>query len=433
MGTRCDACGFESAVADFFRRERGGLVGRSRDVCKGCDVATPDDADRAGVLATAAWASLAAAFAWVVSSTHDGMVDPFFGAMGFVLGGPASVLLHEGGHAGIAALLGAGVSSINLGRGPPVVQRRLGRTLLTIGRYPIGGVARFAWPIDSDVGRWRFAAAILAGPLINLGASALLFWLADALSQSRVDAFDIVAAFGWGLAVSQAGMGAFNLWPSRSKGSGPDSDGRQLLDTIFVRPSVEIDDADLAMAKAYIFGKMGHSVAALKAAQQAHSLRPDSAATLSSMMHCIAEVEGHEAAMSFYRRNADAYAAALVSEKDEDRTQAVWLKANLAWSALQAGNPDDLPFAERLSREAHEHDPSLPATLGTLGGVLGRIGDVAAGRDLLTMALRKAEPGDRAQFSAELARLEREAGEEALAEAYEHLREHIISTDSARA
>src|SRR5215207_1670017 len=101
-----------------------------------------------------------------------------------ILGLIVLIVIHELGHMLTAKALGVRVPEFGVGFGPPLVKRRIGKTVYSFRIILLGGFAKMAGMGDGAEGpdtfhakpAWRRALIILAGPAAN--AFAAIFILA---------------------------------------------------------------------------------------------------------------------------------------------------------------------------------------------------------------------------------------------------------------
>lgn len=101
------------------------------------------------------------------------------------------ILIHEGGHALLARLMGVRVEEFGFGFPPRLLSRRVGETVYSVNALPIGGFVRLTGEDDADADDPRSFAAQPRGQRALIIAGGILANLALA-----VVAFTLVAGFG---------------------------------------------------------------------------------------------------------------------------------------------------------------------------------------------------------------------------------------------
>lgn len=140
-------------------------------------------------------------------------------------------VLHEAGHAVVAAAVGWRVSRVQLGFGPKLGHPTIGGVPVEIRAFPIVGLVQVA-PDRVEGARWKNALIYAAGPGVEL--------LLAAVVASAVG-WDVITASSeqWGVVIAQslclaAILGAgFNLLPL-TLGSGQITDGMGILRSPFM-------------------------------------------------------------------------------------------------------------------------------------------------------------------------------------------------------
>src|SRR5215204_4073275 len=92
------------------------------------------------------------------------------------------IVIHELGHMLTAKALGVRVPEFGIGFGPPLVKKRIGKTVYSLRIILLGGFAKMAGMGDGTEGpdtyyakpAWRRALIILAGPVANMLAAVVI-------------------------------------------------------------------------------------------------------------------------------------------------------------------------------------------------------------------------------------------------------------------
>jgi regulator of sigma E protease len=99
-----------------------------------------------------------------------------------LIGLSALIVIHELGHMLTAKAMGVKVTEFGIGFGPPLLKKKLGKTLYSIRIILLGGFVKMAGMNDDEEGpdtypakaAWRRALIIFAGPFANLVAAVLI-------------------------------------------------------------------------------------------------------------------------------------------------------------------------------------------------------------------------------------------------------------------
>src|SRR5262245_3452545 len=149
-----------------------------------------------------------------------------------LLGVVPAVMIHEGGHALAAALVGFRVFKIQIGRGRSLWQRRVAGIELSLHEAPQSGWI-FAAPPTARFVRGRAAVFVLGGVALNLAVAAAFFlaWKRGLTSHvARLPLLLLFALFWCNL------FGLLNLLPLQARnplGRISGTDGRILLRVLF--------------------------------------------------------------------------------------------------------------------------------------------------------------------------------------------------------
>ena len=427
MNRRCDTCGFRSADASFFRRERGGLFGLPKTVCDGCVALQPPAHDKRAFRDWVIWRVV-----WLILLGFAAMNEPAeaAGLLAFMLAvwvsRPVATTVHEFGHALFAAIAGLQVTSVTVGSGPSLASFRWGVTRFELRAYTFtGGLTGFV-DLRARPARWRIAVAILGGPLANaiiLGLTIGLMVLQAGVEGSN----EIGAALLAGVAFSQGSALFISLMPLTYR-TGLVSDGKRLLGLLKAQPTQPDAKTD-AMTHSYRLMRAQRFGAAALAFQEIVNLCPDDPLGLGLLIHCISRAQGDAAAFDYYVEHRDRFDIAAENPDEATRVWLPWLHANVAWAAVKAGDPANRPLAEALARDAVLVFPDAPELKGTFGAVLVEKGETSEGLSLLRDAARGiTDPIDKADFCTFLAKGEHARGDTARAQDFEDLRQHILAS-----
>jgi regulator of sigma E protease len=100
-----------------------------------------------------------------------------------IVGLSALIVVHELGHMLVAKAMGVKVTEFGVGFGPPLLKKKIGKTLYSLRIILLGGFVKMAGMNDEEEGpesynskaAWRRALIIFAGPFANLLAAVLIF------------------------------------------------------------------------------------------------------------------------------------------------------------------------------------------------------------------------------------------------------------------
>jgi hypothetical protein len=420
MSLRCATCGYRSDDPDFFRGEKGGLLGRRWTVCDACSAYQPSRREKQVTIGLLVWPPI-----WLVMLLAFSRDDPGQ-ALGLgvlllsaALSLPMAIAIHEGGHALAAAAVGRRIVEVLIGRGPPMARLRIASATITLGRYVLAGGLMRSFAHDDARSRWRDAVVLVAGAGANALAAGLAFWAGSRLDDPG-EALGIVgSAMLLGIAFMNAGMGAMNILPWKVGGEGGlTSDGARLLQ--LSKPDTPLAADNRRLWRTICLNEMGRfaemetvAVGAIRGS----NLEP---VFVSQAMSAIAKLRGDGAAIDWYLAEGfDPDTMSLFSQA-EIKTLRVWLKASVAWHAMKTGRPDLSELVESFSRQAFEALPQLTAVSGTRGAVLDLRGDSQEGLELLLQAARAAASNEeKADFCDTLAAGLRRRGHEARADGFE--------------
>jgi hypothetical protein len=390
MRLRCSNCGHRSSDPDFFRREKGGVLGLRSTVCDACSPYQPTQREKRLTAGFLVWIPI-----WLVMVSAAGRDDPgqALGLGVLLLSGglslPLVIAIREGGHAFAGAAVGRQVVEVLIGRGPAAATFRIAGVKITLGRYILaGGVTRSFAPNDAR-SRWRDAVLLVAGPGANALAAALTFWAGSRLDGPGGTLGIVGSAVLLGIAFTNAGVAAVNLLPWKVGGQGGLlSDGARILQLAKPDTPLAADNRRLWRTIClYEMGRFAEMETAAVTAAPGSNLEP---MFVGQAMSAIAKLRGDGAAMDWYlAQGLDPDTMSPFAQGDL-KTMRAWLKAAIAWHALQTGRPELGELVESFSREAIEALPQMSAIRGTRGVVLDCRGDSEEGLEMVLHAARAA-------------------------------------------
>ncbi|MDB5430690.1 MAG: hypothetical protein JWP35_1806 [Caulobacter sp.] len=384
----CAACGYPSTNPEAFRHERVG-AGRTQPVCLAC--APPPPSLEKGMGRSLAMTLVLLAFgsaAWA-SDHPDGWNMLAALVLGLALGRPLTVLTHELGHAAVGRLVGARIDRIVLGATPVILSFRTGLTTWTIGLDVLfgGGGAVYRYFLDRTTpARWRVMAVTLGGGLANIIAGALVLAAAQE-PAGRPPTHPLLDIVLTGMALSQLGTAAINLWPfSRKPNTEKTSlhDGVSLVRTL--RHGVDAKAERLAAIALHTqaltrSGQVGEAAAYNHAAWL---VDPDNGDLCAAWLHYLALASGHAAVV-------EAAEALKLTDPGDPRYgdgSFAYVAANIAWSALSIGTRETVAMAKALSAAGYAARPSAAAVAGTQGALMVEQGEAPKGAALLRESVR---------------------------------------------
>ena len=432
---RCRRCGFRSADASFFRKERGGYLGFQETVCEACAPYEPSLYERritrALVVSFVVWSL--GIFLYARDDLGEaGLLFLMYGAS--IVSLPARMLVHELGHAFAARTVGREVYSVVIGRGPAVFSRRFGGTAFYVGWYAYAGGLTFFFDPQARVSRLRTALVVIAGPAANLVAGAL-FLVAAAHVGGDVAASDMgstvtlgqcASAVLAGIGISQLVTGIFNLIPRRFGDlESVTSDGAQLLRLLRRPTSSDADAASLSKLLG-LFGMQRFAEAAQYgfAAARGSQFEP---LFLQVGLAALSRCDGERAVIDCYHCHRKLIDDAIAGESELCRSMAPWLRASLAWAALKE-DEDSLQTQVAVVAEGEPTSPEPGALRAARGACLVRLGRVQEGIDLLVQGVRQcADAFDRADLCGFLATACIANGEVDRAATFADLTEHLTA------
>lgn len=233
MSYKCSNCSFKSNDKSFFRKERGGVWGRSKTVCEACTAYQPTLAEYRAfyyVIFNAATWSFIVLFHFRDMPNIGWCVAIMFATT--VLSTRYQTFIHEAGHAFAAHLTGQDIWRVDVGSGPLLRRVRLAGVNFDIRHYGYTGGETAYFSLKEPIPRATQMFIVAAGPLANLLTAALSFVAGYGISHLEIPGLVGTAIFsGFGLA--NLTMAFRSLWPRKSTGRGGlPSDGAQLLHTL---------------------------------------------------------------------------------------------------------------------------------------------------------------------------------------------------------
>jgi hypothetical protein len=432
---RCRSCGFRSADASFFRRERGGYLRLPETVCEACAPYEPSLYERritrALVVSFLVWS-----FGIVLYARDDlgeaGLLFLMYGAA--VVSLPARILVHELGHALAANAVGREVYRVVVGRGPTVFSRRFGGAAVHVGRYAYAGGLTFVFDPEARVSRLRTAVVVIGGPGANLVAGAIFLFGAahvggDVAARdigSAITLGECASAVLAGIGISQVATGIFNLIPRRfGDVESVASDGAQLL-RLLKRPTSSDTDA-ASLGKLFgLFGmqRFAEAVQYGLAGACGSQFEP---LFLQVALAALSRCEGERAVIDCYHRHRKLIDDAVAGDSELCRSVAPWLRASLAWAALKE-NDGSLEIQVAALAEAEPSSSEPGALRAARGACLVRVGRVQEGIDLLVQGVRQcADRFDRVDLCGFLSKSCLETGEAERGATYAELEDYLIA------
>ncbi len=420
MTQRCSHCGFRSTDAEFFRREKGGLLNRPQTICDACTSYKPTPYERRMGLRV-----LMAPLAFILGVSpllsHDIGVFAFMLIMALtsVPTLPLRILIHEAGHAFAARLVGQVVWQARIGSGPIRHRLKAGGVVFEIRAIPwTGGLVKFFGPAH-PAGRASQAFIIAAGPAANL----LTAIVALGLSNLCQGVGAIAAAFA-GFGIFSLIVGLYNLIPRRfGDNETVSSDGRQLLNLLKPRPTPDPMVRQVRRVAGYSY--MRQYAAALTAALEDWQASRYRFLLAALILHNLSRDQGDRAALGFFlMHEVELRVGEDVNAGDKESLAWVW--AYVAWSVLKL---DDAAFAELAARAAAaaiEALPDKPEIQATYNAWLVSVGRAEEGLSRLVRATREIDDTlDKAEFCDFLSRTLRQRGNPRRAATYDALQIHL--------
>ena len=429
MTQYCFTCGYRSANRDFFRRERGGLLGLRVTVCSGC---LPYRASRYEQRACFSFALLLLVgaiptFGWAAYLMGWPFAVVFLVAMASIL--VASTAIHELGHALAARIAGLHLISVTVGSGPLLTSLRHGDTVVELRRYLFaGGLTRIVDTRQTH-SPWRQVVSTLGGPVANAitcGAAIVAAFCVSKVAPPSIEPVALV--FFDGLAFWNGLTAIVNLVPS---GSGrPDRlprDGKRVLQLLLARQPAHDERLATVLYIARLLAAKRFSQAA-DTCSRAVDAFPDDATLLSLQLHCISRTRGDRASYEFFVSQRVMFERAAEAASPEPDAGVVYLCTNLAWDALTCGDPDDLAGGAQYAARAFAAQPDNPEIRAVQGLALIGVGQIEDGAAILDDAIRTiADSKNRGDVCAWRAKAARALGDNARADDFDRLGRHFIA------
>src|SRR5258706_5729874 len=304
------------------------------------------------------------------------------------------LVVHELGHASVAALLRFRIFSIRIGFGKQLFEtRRLG-FLLTLNTFPSIGLT-LATPRSKSWWRLQRWAFIFAGPATQLIflticyiASARSFYLGYSLPKIFTQ-FAPLESF----LVANLFLFLLSIYPRRIKHAlgTAYTDGYQLLRIPFSKKN-DFDAVKLVLPRleALEFMRNGEYSEAMKIYNAEFAKTPDD----NSLRHdmAIANLQNGE-----YEKSRELFMELLDSEELNKPVLHNILLNNIAWVSAVVGKKEWIEQADEFSNEAYNSAPNFALFIGTRGTVLVRLGKYKDGIILLKKAFKyQSNPDSRA-------------------------------------
>jgi ribosomal protein L40E len=414
---KCFYCGVESELVQAFFKGRKSFSRKIQTVCPTCWTKRRSVAFKRGLVIYGILAGVGLLlvvlfprlfFGWVILNSIS--IDIFLAL---------SLLPHELGHALIAKLMGFRVFYIVVGSGKKIGRKKLLGFNIEFRTVPLSG-ATITAPRDEKFFRLRYAAVLLAGPLINviLGVAA---WLLIQKGVLRVPIpplslenapLALFNLFGTGLVplhmivLANLLLVAINLWPRHIRtalGKIP-SDGLALV----TMPFLPRKKSEAILASYYLygvtdlFGNKDHA-AAQRYCEEGLKRFPENEHLLSLKgVNFLALRKFPEARECF---------AKLLERPAQDPMSRLVLLNNLAYANHLIGGAELLKEADHHSKYAMEQCPWVPLFKGTRGCVLIELNRIEEGISLLLDAMQNHEdPESKAMEACHLAIGEKKRG-----------------------
>lgn len=344
----------------------GNAFGLTRWFCLGCK---PAPRARLGFSALIASGFLVL-LGWLAVALNGGVEFIGYGLLvwgGYLFLTPLTLVVHELGHAAVAALLGRRVYQISIGSGRPFKSFEIQKTSLIFGRdMGSGFVVQIPFKTAS---RWGDAAILVAGATANVVAATVFTFMAAELSTWS----GAGAAFVGGSILSNFLTGLGSLIPRNHNIDGilHPSDGRQLLQLLRrQRGTMDWQVHHDAMEGVKLIRKK-RWVEAEAHYREAFLRHPDQPGFLGALMHVLAASKGIEAAM----RCVDEHDAFLRQAGQAEGPMAPWWSyvwSMAAWTIIRSPT-GDFTSAELMSLKAIQAGPA-PYSDAVRGAILSRCG-----------------------------------------------------------
>lgn len=415
-GAKCHFCGVESELVQAFFKGRKSFSRKIQTVCPACWTKRRSTAFKRGLVISGFLAGVGMLmvvlfpglfFGWVILNSIS--IDIFL-----VL----SLLPHELGHALVAKLMGFRVFYIVVGSGKRIGRIKFMGFNIEFRTVPLSG-ATITAPRDEKFFRLRYAAVLLAGPLINviLGMAAWLL-IEKGVFRVPIHSFSLENAplalfkvFGTGLAplhmivLANLLLVTVNLWPRHihtALGKIP-SDGLALVTMPFLpRKKIEkILAAHYLYEALDMYGTKRHEAAQRR--EEGLKRFPEDEQLLDLLgVSFLALRKFPEARECF---------AKLLERPAQDPMRRLVLMNNLAYANHLIGGMELLKEADHHSKYAMEQCPWVTLFKGTRGCVLIELNRIEEGISLLLDAMQNHEdPESKAMEACHLAIGEKKRG-----------------------
>lgn len=396
-GAKCLYCGAESELVQAFFKVRKSFSRNTRTVCPSCWTKRRSVAFKRGLVIYGILAGVGLLLVVLFPGLFLGWVILNSISIDFFL--VLSLLPHELGHALTAKLMGFRVFFIVVGFGKRIGRKKLLGFNIEFRTVPLSGATVTA-PLDEKFLRLKYAAVLLAGPLINVILGMAAWSLIEqgvlrvpiqplSLENAPLALFKV---FGTGLAplhmflLANLLLVAVNLWPrhiSTALGKVP-SDGLALVTLPFL-PRKKIETF---LAAYYLYGvsdlhgKKDHA-AAQRCCEEGLKRFPENQQLLSFKgVNFLALRKFPEARECF---------AKLLERPAQDPMSRLVLLNNLAYANHLIGGVELLKEADQHSKYAMEQCPWVPLFKGTRGCVLIELNQIEEGISLLLDAMENHE------------------------------------------
>ncbi len=330
-----------------------------------------------------------------------------------VIFGVLFIVIHELAHVAVGRLVGLRVRRVQLGLGPPLWRRRIGGAVVMICTLPVNGMTMLV-PREGRASRWRYLAAIAAGPLVHVAVIAALWPTVGApdgpLASFHQNVDPLTALLAVNVLLAFTNLNPFSRGAQKT-------DGRKLLAMPFAPARVFDETAAMACGMdAYDAYEAGDFEGALATIERGLEEYPGSKVLSADRAMYMLELGKLREALPILR--------SLVDDEHVEAGMRPILRSNLAWALLLLGDDDDLPEADRLSKAALRAMPGYPPLVGTRGAVLAAMGDDDALKPLELAFARNTATSARAHNSAWMALVHAREGDlEDAEEALEQARE----------
>lgn len=315
-----------------------------------------------------------------------------------LLWAPLLTILHEGGHALVAWLVGLHLRVVSLGYGPQLYKTKLGGVTFELNRFPLSGYVMM-WPDKPEGFRWRLWLATFAGP-----ATHLLLLLA------------LFAAGGWHFLPNLSFPVAVlyylnlfylvvNLFPHRfdDETGYAYSDGYHLTKIPFYPDEVLALYRTLQIQyEAVEYRRANQPERALALYKRELQHQPENLDLRFGLANTYLHLGAYEKARRCFVQVLDNFQALPPAERNEAFRLA--LLNTIAYTNLLLRRGELLAEADCYSEEALRLMPAALACAGTRGAVLLRLGHLSQGLVLLHQTYSQhSEPQERADEACWLA------------------------------